>query len=78
MQYMQYGHKKKRGTKRKEKEKAMWALTLVSFPVTHIPFLSKTDCRFRFFLSLFVVHAVRAQKEKGNQKKGKGKSYVGL
>ena len=29
-------------------------LTLMSFPVTHIPFLSKTDCRFRFFLSLFV------------------------
>ena len=38
MQYMQYGHKKKRGTKRKEKEKAMWAYESVFYQIYPLGF----------------------------------------
>ncbi len=53
---------------------------LLQKPYTVAPARPKT----KFLMSLTIakslnaVHAVRAQKEKGNQKKGKGKSYVGL
>jgi len=38
MQYMQYGRKKKRGTKRKEKEKAMWAYESVFYQIYPLGF----------------------------------------